>query len=81
VHKELGPLAVQLRGQMERVSGGDGTVDWVSLQGKDAWLAKHRVSPAVAAAAAAASDAAIPPHALLLLPPIAEATTRRCVNG
>jgi hypothetical protein len=50
IHKFLlafGPLEDQLRGRMERVMAPDGDVEWVSMEGKDAWLKKHEliVSP------------------------------------
>jgi hypothetical protein len=50
IHKFLlafGPLEDQLRGRMERVMAPDGDVEWVSVEGKDAWLKKHEliVSP------------------------------------
>jgi hypothetical protein len=44
VHKFLltfGPLEDQLRGRMERVMASDGDVEWVSVEGKEAWLKKH----------------------------------------
>jgi hypothetical protein len=50
IHKFLltfGPLEDQLRGRMERVMAPDGDVEWVSVEGKEAWLKKHEliVSP------------------------------------
>jgi hypothetical protein len=44
IHKFLltfGPLEDQLRGRMERVMAPDGDVEWVSMEGKDAWMKKH----------------------------------------
>jgi hypothetical protein len=44
IHKFLltfGPLEDQLRGRMERVMAPDGDVEWVSVEGKEAWLKKH----------------------------------------
>jgi hypothetical protein len=44
IHKFLltfGPLEDQLRGRMERVMAPDGDVEWVSVEGKKAWLKKH----------------------------------------
>jgi hypothetical protein len=44
IHKFLlafGPLEDQLRGRMERVMAPDGDIEWVSMEGKDAWLKKH----------------------------------------
>jgi hypothetical protein len=44
MHKFLltfGPLEDQLRGRMERVMAPDGDVEWVSVEGKEAWLQKH----------------------------------------
>jgi hypothetical protein len=44
IHKFLltfGPLEDQLRGSMERVMAPDGDVEWVSVEGKEAWLQKH----------------------------------------
>jgi hypothetical protein len=44
IHKFLltfGPLEDQLRGRMERVMPPDGDVEWVSIEGKEAWLQKH----------------------------------------
>jgi hypothetical protein len=44
IHKFLitfGPLEDQLRGRMERVMAPDGDVEWVSVEGKEAWLQKH----------------------------------------
>jgi hypothetical protein len=44
IHKFLltfGPLEEQLRGRMERVMAPDGDIEWVSMEGKDAWLKKH----------------------------------------
>ena len=41
---QFGPLHVQLRGLMERERGEDGTVEWVSVQGRDAWLRKHKLA-------------------------------------
>jgi hypothetical protein len=44
IHKFLltfGPLEDQLRGRMERVMTPDGDIEWVSMEGKDAWLKKH----------------------------------------
>jgi hypothetical protein len=38
---KLGKLEDQLRGRMERVMAPDGDIEWVSMEGKDAWLAKH----------------------------------------
>jgi hypothetical protein len=41
IHKFLltfGPLEDQLRGRMERVMAPDGDIEWVSVEGKDAWL-------------------------------------------
>jgi hypothetical protein len=46
IHKFLlafGPLEDQLRGRMERVMAPDGDVEWVSVEGKDAWLKKHEL--------------------------------------
>jgi hypothetical protein len=46
IHKFLltfGPLEDQLRGRMERVMAPDGDVEWVSVEGKQAWLMKHEV--------------------------------------
>jgi hypothetical protein len=37
----LGKLEDQLRGRMERVMAPDGDIEWVSVQGRDAWLQKH----------------------------------------
>jgi hypothetical protein len=37
----MGKLEDQLRGRMERVMAPDGDVEWVSAQGRDAWLLKH----------------------------------------
>jgi hypothetical protein len=37
----LGKLEDQLRGRMERVKAPDGDIEWVSVQGRDAWLQKH----------------------------------------
>jgi hypothetical protein len=39
----LGKLEDQLRGRMERVIAPDGDIEWVSTQGRDAWLQKHAV--------------------------------------
>jgi hypothetical protein len=47
IHKFLltfGPLEDQLRGRMERVMAPEGDVEWVSMEGKDAWLKKHAAS-------------------------------------
>jgi hypothetical protein len=44
IHKFLltfGPLEDQLRGRMERVMAPDGDIEWVSMEGKDAWLKKR----------------------------------------
>jgi type II secretory pathway pseudopilin PulG len=44
IHKFLltfGPLEDQLRGRMECVMAPDGDVEWVSVEGKEAWLKKH----------------------------------------
>jgi hypothetical protein len=44
IHKFLltfGPLEDQLRGRMERVMAPDGDVEWVTVEGKEAWLKKH----------------------------------------
>jgi hypothetical protein len=38
---KLGKLEDQLRGRMERVMAPDGDVEWVSVEGKEAWLQKH----------------------------------------
>jgi hypothetical protein len=46
IHKFLlafGPLEDQLRGRMERVMAPDGDVEWVSVEGKEAWLKKHEL--------------------------------------
>eukprot|EP01033_Poteriospumella_lacustris_P010735 gene10735-7641_t len=40
-----GPLADQLRGKMHRLLGDDGAVEWVSVEGEDAWKQAHRLSP------------------------------------
>ena len=37
----LGKLEDQLRGRMERVMAPDGDIEWVSVQGRDAWLQKR----------------------------------------
>ena len=39
----LGDLHVQLQGKMERIYGEDGSMDWVSVEGKPSWLNKHSV--------------------------------------
>jgi len=39
---QLGPLHVQLEGEMERVGPSkNGNIEWVSVDGKDAWLAEE----------------------------------------
>jgi hypothetical protein len=38
---KLGKLEDQLRGRMERVMAPDGDIEWVSVEGKEAWLQKH----------------------------------------
>ena len=60
-NKELGPLHVQLRGEMERARGEDGTVEWVSLEGLPGWLAKHRLltGPSSSCSASAIVDGSV----------------------
>eukprot|EP01033_Poteriospumella_lacustris_P018188 gene18188-13061_t len=41
----FGPLADQLRGKMHRLRGDDGAVEWVSVEGEDAWKQAHRLPP------------------------------------
>jgi hypothetical protein len=40
-NSKLGKLEDQLRGRMERVMASDGDIEWVSVEGKAAWLQKH----------------------------------------
>eukprot|EP01033_Poteriospumella_lacustris_P014335 gene14335-10239_t len=40
-----GPLHRQLEGKMHRLRGDDGVVEWVSVEGEDAWRKAHRLSP------------------------------------
>jgi hypothetical protein len=40
-NSKLGKLEDQLRGRMERVMAPDGDIEWVSVEGKEAWLQKH----------------------------------------
>ena len=42
---QLGDLHNQLRNRMERISGEDGSLDWVSIEGKESWLMKHKGIP------------------------------------
>jgi hypothetical protein len=65
IHKFLltfGPLEDQLRGRMERAAANNGEVEWVSVEGKEAWQQKH------ATMVSEQQQAALPVPPVLLAP-------------
>jgi hypothetical protein len=41
----LGDMHTQLQGRMTRERGGDGSVEWVSVEGRDEWRRLHALTP------------------------------------
>jgi uncharacterized coiled-coil protein SlyX len=72
---ELGKLEDQLRGRMERVMAPDGDIEWVSVQGRDAWLQKRASVPLKDSTGSPITDTAdASPQPSALLQPSASTT-------